>query len=392
MNTVMQAIWGVLLQKYNNSNDVVFGSVVSGRPEGIPGIENMIGMFINTIPVRVQTRTGITCADLMQNIQELAISSSSYDTYPLYEIQAQTKQKQDLVQHIMVFENYPVEQEVGHGDISDKTKLKITNFRGDEHTNYDFNVLVMPGREMQVHLQYNANVYSRVGVEQIKDHLIHLMNQVVQNPNMLIEDLQLITKEEEQQILQDFNDTKAEYPRNKTIHQLFEEQAERVPDKVAVVFEDKQLTYRGLNERANRLARTLRNEGVEADQLVGIMAERSLDMIVGILGILKAGGAYVPIDPEYPEERIHYMLEDSKAHLLLTQSHLRDRISFAGKILSLDEEDSYDETGSNLKSIVEPHHLAYVIYTSGTTGKPKGVMVEHRGLCNLKTYFKETCI
>ncbi|WP_342006852.1 AMP-binding protein, partial [Bacillus subtilis] len=108
-----------------------------------------------------------------------------------------------------------------------------------------------------------------------------------------------------------------------------------------------------------------------------------------ILGILKAGGAYVPIDPEYPEERIHYMLEDSKAHLLLTQSHLRDRISFAGKILSLDEEDSYDETGSNLKSIVEPHHLAYVIYTSGTTGKPKGVMVEHRGLCNLKTYFKE---
>ncbi|WP_181217657.1 AMP-binding protein, partial [Bacillus subtilis] len=123
----------------------------------------------------------------------------------------------------------------------------------------------------------------------------------------------------------DFNDTKAEYPRNKTIHQLFEEQAERVPDKVAVVFEDKQLTYRGLNEHANRLARTLRNEGVEADQLVGIMAERSLDMIVGILGILKAGGAYVPIDPEYPEERIHYMLEDSKAHLLLTQSHLRDR-------------------------------------------------------------------
>ncbi|MCM3007886.1 amino acid adenylation domain-containing protein [Bacillus subtilis] len=386
MNTVIQTLWGVLLQKYNNSEDVVFGSIVSGRPEEIPGIESMIGLFINTVPVRVRSEEGMTFAQLMENMRESAIASKSYDTYPLYEIQAQTEQKQALIDHIMVFENYPIKQEMD-SDQSNETKLKVANFRGEEQTNYDFNFIVIPGNNIEVRFQYNANVYDRLNVKQIGNHLTHLMNQVVLNPDVLLERLSVTTEEETTKILTTFNDTKTEYPRDKTIQELFEEQAERTPDQIAVVYEGQQLTYGELNKQANQLARTLQTEGVEPDQLVGIMVERSLEMIVGILGILKAGGAYVPIDPDYPEERICYMLDDSGAKLLLSQSHLQQYIPRGRKVLYLDEQCSYHKDGSNLGNTTEPTHLAYVIYTSGTTGKPKGVMTEH---CNIVRVVKNT--
>ncbi|WP_326225819.1 amino acid adenylation domain-containing protein, partial [Bacillus subtilis] len=195
--------------------------------------------------------------------------------------------------------------------------------------------------------------------------------------------ISLIGEKEITQILEEFNDTKTEYPKGKTIQKLFEEQAERMPDQLAVVCEGQQLTYGELSKRANQLARTLQIEGVEPDQLVGIMVERSLEMIVGILGTLKAGGAYVPIDPNYPEERIRYMLDDSGAKLLLSQSHLQECVPDGIKVLHLDEQHSYHKDGSNLGNTVEPTHLAYVIYTSGTTGKPKGVMIEHRNVVRL---------
>ncbi|MCP1307440.1 amino acid adenylation domain-containing protein [Paenibacillus tyrfis] len=179
------------------------------------------------------------------------------------------------------------------------------------------------------------------------------------------------------------NGSKANDPREKTIFQLFEEQAERTPDQTALVFEDRQLTYAELNERANRLAWTLRAEGVRPDQPVCIMIERSLDLIVGILGILKAGGAYVPIDPGYPAERIHYMLDDSGANILLTRGGLSAHPDFGGKTVSLDDPQAYDRDGSNIEPAAGPNHLAYVIYTSGSTGKPKGVMVEHRSVVRL---------
>ncbi|MEB9613525.1 amino acid adenylation domain-containing protein, partial [Bacillus cereus] len=206
------------------------------------------------------------------------------------------------------------------------------------------------------------------------------IQQVVNNPQICIQDLEVVTAEEKAQILEVFNNTVSEYPREKTIHQLFEEQVERTPDHLAVVFEDQQLTYRELNERANQLARTLRKEGVQANQLVGIMVERSLEMIVGILGILKAGGAYVPIDPEYPQERIRYMLEDSGTKILLLQRHLQHKNTFTSKVLFLDDAAVYHKDGSNLESKIGPNNLAYVIYTSGTTGNPKGILTTHQNI------------
>ncbi|RFT61149.1 hypothetical protein D0U04_30685, partial [Bacillus clarus] len=200
--------------------------------------------------------------------------------------------------------------------------------------------------EIQMQFQYNAHIYDDASIERMRNHLIQIMQQVVNNPQIDIHELELATAEEKMQILEVFNDTAAEYPREKTIHQLFEEQVERTPDHIAAVFEGQQLTYRELNARANQLARTLRNAGVKEDQLVGIMVERSLEMIVGILGILKAGGAYVPVDPEYPEERIQYILEDSGATILLMQGQFQERTSFVGKIVLLDDEESYHKEGT----------------------------------------------
>ncbi|BFH69022.1 hypothetical protein J27TS7_06760 [Paenibacillus dendritiformis] len=379
MSTLMQTMWGILLQKYNNSEDVVFGTVVSGRPEVIPGIESMIGLFINTIPVRVRSEKWMTAAQLMQHIQRSMIATKPYEAYPLFEIHAKTEQKQDLINHILVFENYPLEQDWVNEKINN-TKLKITSLKVEEQTNYNFNVLVIPGHKMEVRFQYNANVYDRINVEKIGRHFVHLLRQISQNPDVLIKNLSVITDAEKTEIFEIFNNTKTLYPRDKTIYELFEEQAERVPDQIAVVYEGQQLTYRELNQRANQLARTLREIGIGLDQRIGIMVERSLEMIVGIIAILKSGGAYVPIDPDYPEERIRYMLDDSEAKLLLTQSHLKIPEVFSGISLNIDKEHSYHVDRTNLELLSSSSNLAYVIYTSGTTGKPKGNLTVHRNI------------
>ncbi|WP_342551527.1 amino acid adenylation domain-containing protein [Paenibacillus sp. FSL R7-0652] len=383
LNTLMQTAWGLMLQKYNSSQDVVFGSVVSGRPAEIPGVERIIGLFINTIPVRIQAQGNETFAAMLKRNQEQAVASHPHETFPLYEIQAETTQKQNLIDHILIFENYPVQGITERFGDQEQTALQITNVEADEQTNYDFNLIIKPGQLLKCMFYYNGSVYDRAGIERIQGHLIQLLEQVVNNPNIPIDDIDLMTAQEKAQILESFNDTKAAYPMDKTIHALFEDQVERTPEHVAVVFEGEQLTYQTLNRKANQLARTLHAKGIQQDQLIGIIAERSLDMVVGILAILKAGGAYVPIDPEYPADRVNYMLADSGIRVLLLQSHLQERISFAGEVICLDDLTAYHEEDANLGWSVSPTGLAYVIYTSGTTGKPKGTCIEHKNVVRL---------
>ncbi|MFC0210897.1 amino acid adenylation domain-containing protein [Paenibacillus chartarius] len=399
VNSLLQTAWGILLQRYNGTNDAVFGSVVSGRPAEIPGIESMIGLFINTIPVRVRCEAEDTFAAAMRRVQEQALASRSYETYPLYEIQALSDLKQGLIGHIMVFENFPVEQRMEQLGSAEPAGFAISDVDIVEQTNYDFNLMVIPGEDIEIRLEYNASVYDRAMMEKIQGHLVRIMEQVAVNPDIRVDELELLTAEEQAQIATAFNATHADYPRDKTIHQLFEEQAMRTPEQTAVVYEDCRLTYRELNERSNRLARTLRAAGVQADQPVGLLSERSLEMIVGIFAILKAGGAYVPIDPQLPKERIRYMLDDSGAKLLLLQGHLRgdgsigetnaDRLTNEWKLVDLNDASAYAEDGTNLPPLSGPQHLAYVIYTSGSTGKPKGVMVEHRPVVNRLLWMQE---
>ncbi|MDY7994207.1 amino acid adenylation domain-containing protein, partial [Paenibacillus polymyxa] len=391
VNTLLQAAWGVMLQKYNGTNDAVFGSVVAGRPAEIPGIESMIGLFINTVPVRVTSEADTVFADLMAKLQERALESGRYDYYPLYEIQARSVQKQNLINHIIAFENYPVDEQMEQAGDQQHGDLTIADVQMEEQTNYNFNVTVVPGVEIEIRFDFNAEVFDKDSIELLKGHLVHLLEQVTDNPEITVGELELVTEAEKADLLGRFNDTTTEFPRGKTLIQLFEEQAELYPDNVAAVMNERQLTYRELNERSNRLARKLRETGVEADQLVAILAERSLDMVVGILAILKAGGAYVPVDPDYPEERIRFMIEDSGAPLLLIQKHLHEKTDFAGTRLELDDfvwgdrgADSADALdASNLEPISGPGNLAYVIYTSGTTGRPKGTLIEHKNVVRL---------
>ncbi|SFB47858.1 amino acid adenylation domain-containing protein, partial [Clostridium frigidicarnis] len=207
------------------------------------------------------------------------------------------------------------------------------------------------------------------------------------NNEIELDSIDLLLEEERNQILYEFNDTKADYPKDKTIQELFEAQVEKTPDNIAVIFEDKKLTYRELNEKANSLAKILRNKGVKADSIVGIMVERSLEMIIGIMGILKAGGAYLPIDPIYPKERIEFMLKDSESKVLLSENVLVNNIEFNGEILDLYNEDLFNKNSSNLEKINGSNNLAYVIYTSGTTGNPKGVLIEQKNVVNLLKYY-----
>ncbi|WP_338552863.1 non-ribosomal peptide synthase/polyketide synthase [Paenibacillus sp. KS-LC4] len=383
VNTLMQAAWGIILQKYNGTGDVVFGHVVSGRPAEIPGIEEMIGLFINTTPLRVTSEPDTSFVEVMGRLQEQALESGRYDYYPLYEIQAQSTQKQNLISHIMAFENYPVDEQMEQAGHEDGGKLSIADVEMAEHTNYDFTLTVLPGDNIQLHLDYNANVFDRAGMERLKGHLVYIFEQIVENPLAAVGELELATAGEKAEIVEQFNNTATVYPREKTLHQLIEEQAQRLPDAVALVFEERQLTYGELNERANRLARTLRSQGVGEERLVALMAERSMEMIVGMLAILKAGGAYVAIDPEYPEERIRYMIEDSGAHVMLAQRQLRERIPTQSTLVFLDDEQSYSDDGSNLEHCNEATDLVCVIYTSGTTGKPKGNLTTHRNLMRI---------
>jgi iturin family lipopeptide synthetase B len=379
MNTVIQAVWGILLQKYTNTEDVVFGSVVSGRNADVEGIEGMVGLFINTIPVRIRNERNDRFIDLLQATQRDSLEAVQYDYYPLAEIQSLSEVKQRLVNHIVIFQNFYIDSTMTSND--EALGFGVKDIQVYEQTNYDFHVMILPDDEVTVMFTYNEYVYDEDAVIRVKNHFMQILETVIGDQNICISEIEMLTVEEKQQLLYALNDTKEEYPREKTVHTLFEEQAQRTPDRIAVAFGERQMTYRELNEKSNQLARQLQSHGVKADTLVGVMVDRSIEMIIGILGILKAGGAYLPLDPQHPVDRIRYMLEDARIELLVTTNGSASSITFEGTILDIADERMY--TGDyHVEAVSTWSDLAYVIYTSGSTGNPKGVMVEHQQVNN----------
>jgi amino acid adenylation domain-containing protein/non-ribosomal peptide synthase protein (TIGR01720 family) len=385
VSTFVHALWGVFLGKYNRKRDVVFGSVVAGRPSEIEGIETMVGLFINTIPVRVRYTTETTVAGLLRQVQNSMLEHVPHQYHPLAEIQTYSPLKQNLLDHIMVFENYPLAKEIGgllktNFDPAAASPVTLSGVEFIEQSNYDFNVTVMLDQQLNIKFQYNDNMFDSIVPKRMAAQFQQLLEQAIADESIPVHQLILLSDEEKQEILYQFNDTAVDYPVGKTVVHLFEEQVQKTPQKIAVLKCDKHMTFSALNLRANRLAKLLNQSGVRSNKLAAITGERSPELLVAILGILKAGGAYLPIDPAYPQERIDFMLKDSNAGNLVPW--------FDGLMVSrLGSPNGPGDQPTNL-STIQPSNLAYLIYTSGSTGKPKGVLVNHSGLTNLVNFHR----
>ncbi|GFZ30329.1 hypothetical protein CSC2_08550 [Clostridium zeae] len=379
-SSVMQTAWGVLLQKYNNTDDVVFGSIVSGRPSDLKGVETMVGIFINTIPIRITGSGDKSFLQLSKELNKNFIEMNKYNYVSLADVQALTSVKNKLINHIVAYENYPLDANIFDGK---EKSVRIIDNDTFEQTNYDFGLVITEYDDIELLIKYNGSVYKDETIKEVGENLYNILTCVAENSDVKLSEIDMLSKEEKNKVIYEFNDTKRDYVSGKTIQELFEAQVEKTPDNIVVGHENSELTYRELNEKANSLARVLRQKGISSESIVGIMLERSVDMLVGIMGILKSGGAYVPIDPEYPEDRIKYMLTDSNAKLLLTQTSLMEKVDFDGETINLGDKELYERHDSNLDKVCCEDNLAYVIYTSGTTGNPKGVMVEHKALVNL---------
>jgi len=387
--SLFYSTWGILLQRYNNTDDVIFGTTVSGRSAKINGIEEMAGLFINTIPLRINPEQSCSAAELINSIGRDLEDREEFEGTPLVDINSYSEISGNgsLFDSIVVIENYPLEKRL----LDTGNKLKVEAYEMFEMTNYDMTLGVKLFDSIELDFCCKEGTFEAESVKRLCGHFVNILKGIMENADARVCELDMLGEDEKHQLLHGFNNTESEYESDKTIFELFEEQAERIPEQAAAKIAGKkntaltaseEITYGELDKKSNRLAAALRAKGVKPNSIIGIMAERSIEMLVGIMGILKSGGAYLPIDPEYPEDRIKYMLEDSGAFMLLAQGLLKDGVSFDGAVLDLMAEDIYRGEGHRLEKVNSPDDLAYVIYTSGTTGKPKGVMVEHRSISN----------
>ena len=375
------AAFKTLLYRYTGQTDIVVGTVTGGRNQ--PEIQQRIGCFVNTLVLRTDLKDNPTFRHLLERVREVALGAFAYQDLPFEKLVEELQPERNLGQNPLFQVAFVLQPPMSRVDsMLNWSQLDIDT----ETAKFDLALELQERPEGLVgHFEYSTDLFDADTIKRMFGHFQTLLEGIVANPEQTIAQLPLLTQFERQQ-LAEWNNTQTDYPKDACIHELFEEQVELTPDAIALVFEDEQLTYKELNQRANQLAHHLRNLGVGAEVLVGICVERSLEMVVGLLGILKAGGAYVPLDPAYPPERLAFMLEDASVRVILTQRQLVKSIGkHQARIVCLDtdweiiERQSEENPGCSLTS----ENLAYVIYTSGSTGRPKGVLVAHRGLCNL---------
>ena len=382
VNTLVQAAWLMLLQRYTGQDSVAFGATVAGRPAELNGIEEQIGLFINTLPVIATPLPQQSLASWLQAVQGENLALRELEHTPLYDIQRWAGQGGEaLFDNILVFENYPVsqmlQQQASQG-------LAFGAVGNHEQTNYPLTLSVSLGQRLELQFAYDREHFDDASVARLDRHLTHLLAQMVERPaSTCLAEFELLEAAERRQAIFDWGRNPGRYPDERSVEQLFASRAVMEPERVALLFEERQLSYGELNAQANRLAHRLIELGVGPDVLVGIAVERGLEMIVSLLAVLKAGGAYVPLDPEYPQERLGYMIEDSGIALLLSQSHLLQRLPAASGIacLALDQAwDWQDRPASDPQLRAHPQNLAYVMFTSGSTGRPKGVGISRESL------------
>ena len=390
LNTLIQGAWAVLLHRYSREEEVVFGATRTGRQTPLEGAGGMIGLFINTLPVRTRSSADMSLLPWLQELRNQWSGMRAYEHTSLLKIQewSEVPRGNALFRSVVMFENAQLNTALS----ARGGRWQNCHFELLEQTDAPLTLASYGDEALVLKLEYDQSRFDTLAIGRMLGHLQTLLQSMLNSPHQRLVDLALLTHAEQQQLLVTWNaaqpDVFADAPDKTCIQTLFETQVERTPYALAVAYAehaDQQLTYFALNQRANQLAHHLRRLGVGPDVLVGICMERGLELAVGLLGILKVGGAYVPLDPAYPSERIAFMLEDAQLGVLLTQQRFAATLSGNdARLLCLDTdwERFAEEPDDNPPQVTTSEHLAYVIYTSGSTGKPKGVLVPHRGVVN----------
>ncbi|MEM7346415.1 MAG: amino acid adenylation domain-containing protein, partial [Chloroflexota bacterium] len=399
LNTIVQGAWAILLHRYSGDVDVVYGATVSGRPAELPGVDKMVGMFINTLPVRAQIDPNANLLPWLKDLQLRQLDLRQFEYSPLTDVQrwSDVPLGTSLFDSIIVFENYPMD---GSSVVSTGVELAVEGVQYHEQSNYPLSIIAVPAERLTLHLIYDRAYFTDETMIRLSGHLQTILSDIAEQPLKKLADITMLTPAERHQLLVEWNDTAAEYPQDRSIHHLIEAQVVHQPQAIAVAFDDQRLTYNQLNQQAEELAQQLREIGVGPNVPVGLCLERSLEMIVAIVGVLKAGGAYLPLDPSYPIARLTYMIEDAQAPVLITSNAILQQLpelaqqtqvqSISSTNLS-DSQLTIRETGltpAAQNAIVEPSdpsNLAYIIYTSGSTGQPKGVPISHPNLVHSTT-------
>ncbi|PHM36579.1 non-ribosomal peptide synthetase [Xenorhabdus innexi] len=383
--------WSIVLSRLSGQADIVIGTPVAGRP--YPELEGLMGFFVNTLALRIQfTDKEINVADLLGQVRENALAAYAHQDLPFEQVVEALQPERSLsyspvFQVMLAFNNTPAQELV-------LPDLQFTPFEQTQHTTHFDLTLSLAETESGLAgaLSYATDLFDHSTIERMVGYLTNVLTVMAMDERQAVMTLPMLPESEQQQLLVGFNATQTDFPQNALIHQLFETQAARYPDAIAVMYEDQTISYRELNRRANRLAHHLIVSGVCPDDRVAICLERSPEMIVGLLAILKAGGAYVPLDPVYPAERLAYMLEDAAPVMLLTQTALIDnllsKLPDTVPVFLFDTQETMlnsqpDHNPDDRTAVLTSRHLAYVIYTSGSTGLPKGVMIEHRSVNRL---------
>ncbi|HRI38631.1 MAG TPA: condensation domain-containing protein, partial [Nitrospira sp.] len=390
-NTLAQGAWSILLHRCTGEREVLFGATVSGRPAELPGSDVMVGLFINTLPVRVSISTDAKVGDWLASLQEQNSLLRQYEWTPLSRIQrwSDVPGGRPLFESILVFESYPEDE-----SDQDQLGLRITPMappRQDAEyvltagrNNYPLSLMVEPAAEVRLILSYARERFAHEDIKRLLGYYRTLLMTMAERPEARLAELSPLDDAERSRLLTDWNHTTVLVD-EECIHERIEQRAQEQPDTTAVVYEGRSLTYGELNAKADQLARYLQTLGVGPDVRVGLCVERSLDLIVGLLGVLKSGGAYVALDPKLPKERLAFMLSDSDTRVVLMQAASGDLFHATDlRQVYLDRDWERISTGGYppLRRDVRPENLAYVIYTSGSTGRPKGVAVEHRQVVN----------
>jgi amino acid adenylation domain-containing protein len=390
------ATFQLLLYRYTGQEDIIVGSPFAGRTRH--EFKEIVGYFVNPVILRANLSGNPSFKTFLAQVRQTVLEAIEHQDYPFALIVEQLQVHRDPsrsplfqvlfnIQQVQRFEEVVAAQQNWEGLLLEPYPIN------QQEGQFDLILEIVQVRETVYGVfKYNIDLFDATTISRMAGHFQILLEGIVANPNQTISELPLLTDAERHQLLVEWNNTHADYPEDKCIHQLFEEQVEKTPDAVAVVFEQQQLTYRELNNCANQLAHYLKTLGVKPKALVGICIDRSLEMLIGLLGILKAGATYVPLDPEYPNERLTYMLEDARVLVLLTQQSLKPllpKLEIPVICLDANWKIIYHENKENLINGVQSNNLAYVIYTSGSTGKPKGVQISHQSVVNLLTFMQQ---